>query len=557
MSAQTATKGHGRREFLSRIGSTTAAAAALAGAVPGQAAAHDGDDLQHFQDVHGMPQRAREAFQVRLKAALFQMQRGTSQHHSNGDERRYANRIGSFSKFLPHDVNGEVDGAAFAALVHAMDTADPADFELIPLGGAGKLVNPQAGFAFGFCGADAQASAVRVPPRFASAETAGEMVELYWAALARDVPFDEYATDPTIAAACAELSALSDFRGPKIGGAVTPGTIFRGPTVGDPIGPFISQLLWKPFNYGPYVIDQRVRVVPPATSDPNADYLWDYTEWLTVQNGGAPPRPQQFVGTGRRYITTARDLSEWVHRDFSHQAGTNAVFILMANGVGLAPGNPYLASRTQAGNLTLGASQILDLVASVANTALQACWFHKWSIDRKVRPEEFGGSIHNTLTIGLPRPIHRDVLDSVALARSRAKYATALLPMPFAEGCPVHPAYPSGHAAFSGAWGTILKAFFNTAAVIANPVVPDATGSTLVPYGGPPLTAGNEIDKLASNIGVGRAGPCGVHWRSDCDQGLFLGEACAIAVLQDMRRTWNESFVGFQFRKFDGTIVTI
>ena len=36
-----------------------------------------------------------------------------------------------------------------------------------------------------------------------------------------------------------------------------------------------------------------------------------------------------------------------------------------------------------------------------------------------------------------------------------------------------------------------------------------------------------------------------------------LGEACAIAVLQDMRRTWNESFVGFQFRKFDGTLVTI
>jgi hypothetical protein len=550
MSAQTAPRGHGRREFLSRVGGTTAAAAALAGALPDPVAAHD-------DDVQGMPQRARDAFQVRLKAALSQMRRGTSQHRSNGDERRYANRIGSFSKFLPHDANGEVDGAAFAALVRAMDTADGEDFERIPLGGVGKLVNPQAGFAFGFCGADAQASAVRVPPRFASAETAGEMVELYWAALARDVPFDQYATDPTIAAACAELSALSDFRGPKIGGLVTPGTIFRGPTFGDLIGPFISQLLWKPINYGPYVVDQRVRVTSPATADPSADYLWDYAEWLTVQNGGPPPRPQQFVGTTRRYMITARDLSEWVHRDFSHQAGTNAVFVLVANGVGLAPGNPYQTSLTQVGNLTLGLSQVLDLVASVANNALQACWFHKWSVDRKVRPEEFAGSLHNTLTLGLPRPIHRDVLDSVALARSRAKYATALLPMPFPEGCPVHPAYPSGHSAFSGAWATILKAFFNTAAVIANPVVPDATGSTLVPFVGLPLTAGNEIDKLASNVGVGRAGPCGVHWRSDCDQGMYLGEACAIAVLQDMRRTWNESFVGFQFRKFDGTIVTI
>ena len=557
MSTRIPSPGHGRREFLSRVGGTAAVAAALTGAQPATVAAHDDDDFQHFRDIHRVSERARDAFEVRLKAALFQMRRGTSQHRSNGDERRYENKIGSFSKFLPHDANGEVDRAAFAALVHAMRTADPADFELIPLGGAGKLSNPQAGFGFGFCGADAQASPVRVPPRFASAETAGEMVELYWAALARDVPFDQYATDPTIAAACAELSALSDFRGPKIGTAVTPGTIFRGPTAGDLIGPFISQLLWKPINYGPYVVDQRVRVTPPATADPNADYLWNYSEWLTVQNGGALPRPQQFVGTTRRYVITARDLSEWLHRDFSHQGGTNAVFILMANGVGLAAGNPYLTSRTQTGSQTLGPSQILDLVASVANNALLGCWWHKWAVDRKVRPEELGGSLHNKLTLGLPRPIHRDVLDSAALARSRMKYGTALLPMPYAEGCPSHPAYPSGHSVFCGAWATILKAFFNTAAVIANPVVPDATGSTLVPYTGPPLTAGNEIDKLASNVAVGRAGPCGVHWRSDCDQGMYLGEACAIAVLQDMRRTFNESFVGFQFRKFDGTMVTI
>jgi hypothetical protein len=537
------------------MGGTAAAAAGLTAVLPASVAAHDDDDFHEFH-FPGASRRGQEAFQVRLRAALFQMRQGTSRHFTNGDERRHENKIGSFSKYLPHDVNGEVDRAAFAALVHAMRTADPEDFELIPLGGAGKLSNPQAGLAFGFVGADAQTSPVRVPPTFASAETAGEMVELYWAALARDVPFDQYATDPTIAAACAELSALSDFRGPKIGGAVTPGTIFRGPTAGDLIGPFISQLMWKPINYGPYVIDQRVRVTPPATADQNADYLWNYSEWLTVQNGGAPPRPQ-VVGTTRRYIVTARDLSEWLHRDFSHMGGTDAVFILMANGVGLAPGNPYLTSRTQTGSQTLGVGQILDLVASVANNALQGCWWHKWAVDRKVRPEEFGGSLHNKLTLGLPRPIHRDVLDSVALARSRMKYGTALLPMPFAEGCPVHPAYPSGHSVFAGAWTTILKAFFNTDAVIANPVVPDATGSTLVPYVGPPLTAGNELNKLASNVGVGRAGPCGVHWRSDCDQGMFMGEACAIAVLQDMRRTWNESFVGFSFKKFDGTPVTI
>jgi hypothetical protein len=86
-------------------------------------------------------------------------------------------------------------------------------------------------------------------------------------------------------------------------------------------------------------------------------------------------------------------------------------------------------------------------------------------------------------------------------------------------------------------------------------VVPDSTGSTLIPTP-MPLTAGNEIDKLASNVAIGRV-TCGVHWRSDSIQGMKLGEHCAVRVLQDMRRTWNESFVGFSFKKFDGTTVTI
>ena len=102
----------------------------------------------------------------------------------------------------------------------------------------------------------------------------------------------------------------------------------------------------------------------------------------------------------------------------------------------------------------------------------------------------------------------------------------------------------------------MLKAFFNTDAVMTGTVAPSADGSALESYTAMPLTAGNEIDKLASNVSVGRT-PCGVHWRSDSIVGMNLGEQCAIAVLQDMRRTWNESFVGFSFKKFDGTPVTI
>ena len=40
-------------------------------------------------------------------------------------------------------------------------------------------------------------------------------------------------------------------------------------------------------------------------------------------------------------------------------------------------------------------------------------------------------------------------------------------------------------------------------------------------------------------------------------QGLLLGEAVAISVLQDQRLTYNENFSGFTFHKFDGTQITI
>ena len=49
------------------------------------------------------------------------------------------------------------------------------------------------------------------------------MVEDYWMALARDIPFSQYGNEPITAAAIADLNKLSDFRGPKVNGKVTAG----------------------------------------------------------------------------------------------------------------------------------------------------------------------------------------------------------------------------------------------------------------------------------------------------------------------------------------------
>ena len=138
------------------------------------------------------------------------------------------------------------------------------------------------------------------------------------------------------------------------------------------------------------------------------------------------------------------------------------------------------------------------------------------------------------------------MLDAVS-----ARYGNSLLPLAYPEGCPLHPSYPGAHPAITGACVTILKAFFDEAAVIPNPVIANADGSALLPYSGPPLTVGGELNKLAGNLAAGRAFG-GVHWRSDNLVGLQLGEAMALSILADERRTYNETFHGYSVTTFDG-----
>lgn len=231
--------------------------------------------------------------------------------------------------------------------------------------------------------------------------------------------------------------------------------------------------------------------------------------------------------------------------------------ILLSFGQGaLDPANPYLSSATQVGFITFGAAHILDFVARASRAALEAAWFHKWLVHRRLRPEEFGGRVHNHLTGAASYPINSELLHSEAVSQVYRTFGTYLLPMAYPEGCPTHPAYPAGHACIAGAGVTVLKAFFNESFVIPGPVEASADGVTLLPYSGPPLTIGGELNKLASNVALGR-NTAGVHWRSDGIEGLKLGEAVAIGILQDYRATFNEDFSGFSLTKFDGTTITI
>jgi hypothetical protein len=533
-----------RRTFLSYLGAApTLTAYAGAGFLSSQSGfAATGPLTDH--------ERRHRAFVIRRDAAIFQRDVAPTPSVSNGDEQAYANRIASYSKGLPHNDLGEVDLNAYNAYLQALNSGQWADFEAIPLGGTAKFSSPQAAYCYSTEGADAAALAAPPAPAFSSAQAAGEMVEDYWLALTRDVPFSQYGSDPTIVQAVADLSKLSDFRGPKVNGQVTPDVIFRGPTPGDLTGPFLSQFMLKTVPMGAASMPQLYK-----TAVAGDDYWTSYADWLKGQRGGASGS-NNFDSTPR-YIRNGRDLAMYLLVDWSGQANVMAALILNSFGTAaLSPSNPYLYSATQVGQITLGAAQQIDLVNRVPDPANRACWYQKWLVHRRVRPEAFGGRIQNLMTGAAKYPIHSDVLNSAALKAVFSSKGSYLLPMAYPTGSPIHPSYPAAHVVTAGAGITVLKALFNESFVIPSPVTPSDDGLTLVPYTGATLTVGGELNKLASNIAMGRdAG--GVHYRSDGIEGIKLGEAIAISILRDTATLYNEVFPGFSFTKYDGTPVTI
>jgi hypothetical protein len=143
--------------------------------------------------------------------------------------------------------------------------------------------------------------------------------------------------------------------------------------------------------------------------------------------------------------------------------------------------------------VTFGAPHVLDLVARVANHAMKAAWSQKWLVHRRFRPEEAAGRIHNHMTGAADYPLHPKLTESAALVALYSQNGTYLCPQAYPEGCPTHPAYPGATATIGGAGVSVLKAFFNEAWVIPNPVVPSDDGLSLQPWTGEPLTVGGEL----------------------------------------------------------------
>ena len=607
--------------------------------------------------------RAQAAYAFRVEAAETAKQREHPHHQANPDEARYAaaRYLMSFTKGLKHDdMTGLVARPAdFEAFRSAIDNGFAEPFTTrVPVpccedGKRRKWEAPTAGVVFDLQGPDAQAVTMPPAPALGSDELAFEMAEVYELALRRDVPFHEFkdgetgepAVDDTVRRLNNLAYAKKSFAGrPRVAdnGRLTRQTVFRGSSPGVENGPYLSQFLLignsnavpprTPadgyISYGAQKIDQRV-----LEAKEGDDYMMKWADWLNVQQG-CDPRANSSVGQeftpGRRFIFTPRDLATYVHVDQLYQAYLNACLILLVSKTPFDPsfdllsgsgGHKLMVNAATQGEIDVnaegfalwGGPHILSLVTEVATRALKAVRYQKFNNHLRLRPEALAGRLEKSADIDNMYPVtccaftkmRRDLQETVHRIvdwnsdHRNGGEATALLPMAFQEGSPMHPAYGAGHATVAGGCVTMLKAFFDTSAVFAKingdaafygeSMIKEARGEgKTIKYGGYesvdrgqslefkefptecdadadgdaahhhlcPLTLEGELNKLAANISIGR-NMAGVHYFSDYYDSVRMGEKIALGILEEQALGYPTDNFVLSVPTFDGKTARI
>jgi len=553
-------KGPSRRAFLTQAGAAAAVAVGAVATPSTASAASTGRAYGSSDATNATQNRINRAYHMRISEAAEDREIPQARNVNNGDDALYPDKAGTFTKALPHDAYGRVNPTAYASFKAALASGKFSDFENMNMGGTRTLNGPQGGLAYDMEALDGtQFGQPQVPPAptLASHQSGTELLEHYWGALLRDVPFTEYGSSALASQAAAELGSQPSYTGPRnSSGQVTTDVLFRGNFPGETRGPYASQFFMQPTMFGAQPLGQQ-----QVTFLPNIDFGTNFSEWLNIQNG---------VDTGLqtsndpqiRFRRAGRDFAAFTRVDVLYQAYFVAFMVLAGMGAPLNPGNPYVNSRTQNGFGTFGGPDFAGVFGEVATKALNVVWWQKWFVHLRPRPEAAGGLVH-LLKTGqgnfTDARLSHTILNSHGLQQSFAKFGTYLLPLAFPEGSPVHPAYPTGHGTVGGACVTLLKFIFDGNYVLSDPVVPTPDGLALEPYAGSDagsLTVNGELNKLGHNVTFGHGIHAGIHWRSDSDTSLKLGEAVALSFLKNKARTYNEPFT-IQLTKFDGTTATI
>lgn len=483
-------------------------------------------------------------------------------------------------------------------------------------------------------------------PGIVNPELALEMAEVYELAILRDTPFTAFETTANnvsqtdqdrLQKSIENLNKLDYIQASQgdcceqLGrprkvknGLLDQQTVFRGSSPGVEVGPYLSQFLLMGnldrnkggkvaeglISYGVLQVDQKVPI-----AEPGKNYMVNKQDYVNVQRGLTPPGEtyvsnQGTVVTapdrpGRRFMSTPRDLATYVHYDALYEAYLNACLILLDMGTPLDPAFDQLSGggvaagkgltrRHASGFALYGGPHVLTLVTEVATRALKAVRFQKYNNHIRLRPEalaarlelvrtgsEFSGAKPTAITEDMGQ-LAAALKDTLADIQKISGNQTHFLPMAFPEGSPMHPAYGAGHATVAGACVTILKAFFDTSAVLATndkqevafrsiaskdkPIAyrPPAQANAPCLDEGLPVSGKNaqfltlegELNKLAANISIGRD-MAGVHFFSDYYDSLRMGEEIAIGMLEEQALTYPTDAFVLSIPTFDGDVVRI
>ena len=491
-----------------------------------------------------------------------------------------------FSKTLPHDdVTGFVKKIDADALLLTVKDGSASNRNLVPQHPSNnrQLVSVNDGFSHTLMAGDPRSKTItKKYLQTSSKSNMFEMMEVYENALLRDTTFADIdaGTDAGVVRALATLNSYgAAITGPMADGTITGKTLFRGLGVDETVGPYISQFLYKGYNYGNIPVVQKY--------EPESDAANSVAKqgWLDIQNGITGSTPAK---TTAKFCNTPRVLGAKVHNDPLYQFYYAAALIAFQNGI-KPDGWQTPDSRFEA-FATTGPPDILASVAAVAGIALRSAFNVKWAHAMKIRPEVLAQRIDsidrgeydsldfpNLSALKTNIELGRATLTAVS-ADNMALDANALvdgkfLKLQFTEGSPVHPAWPAGHAVVAGASTTVLKAMVKThdsagarvkwISGARTELVHSIDGDALVAYDGADkmdCTVIGELNKLASNVAIGRDF-AGVHYRCDGDCGVALGEEIAIDYLVDKASEYFESrvgiFNGWTLEKFDGTTIRI
>jgi hypothetical protein len=281
-------------------------------------------------------------------------------HRQNGDQSD-PNR--TFTKSLKRrggDISdfGEPDPKAYEALIKAFQQSLPlGDFNAFETRAADlyanpndpkhyRLTNPLAGLTLDSEAPDTHAIATMPPPAFTTNAAAAELVELYWMALLRDLPFAQfngYVLDygplqVGIDDAYNDLLTypyFRDFFGK--GKNFRKEDMFKAALPGNPNGfagarngPHVSQFLLRGTDLTQTLDDGTVVVVRPAgqgvvafgsqdldqrqrTVTPYVNFLSDPVTWRSVQGGANLTGRDRVESSPLRFIRDPRDLANYVH----------------------------------------------------------------------------------------------------------------------------------------------------------------------------------------------------------------------------------------------------